>query len=554
MPPTNKFLEKQSITGIISTITSNQSESSAQSKTSPHFQKIKSTFSLTRDKPKNNVFNEKTSSNVLSDYPANFTTKRSTGLTNLKSSSTSTLKTFPPSQSSNSSVTSKIVSSLPANDIYASRPITIQTLSSCNLTEDEETLRLRDVCSKYFTLDRRTGPRPVLSDLASSSTYGSNYTTLDYKRLSTPLTINPVSPTTSENLSTSKSDSSQEPEVQYAKVCKAKSCEAPIDKPGESSSVNDHVVVVSCYENRDHRLSVKYPTVSNESPSSSKSECESSGAHDTCGSKESDSSQELVYKSSSESGRGTLKSTTSYIVNAPSITPPDQSSLDSDLSVKLDLPVVKDKKGATSRVAIEKMQQDLQRILDDSDLNNGPSRDTKLPVVHESDSWMSESSANEAEKGPKKPQKVAASSETVKKSINSTRNECKDLKSTIHSSSQAKSFIDQSKNRKETAPKASSPPRNSNYPLTKQFSMSTPKKLNRNSAETSEDPFDNDDDLSSEYTVNTSVWDMDDSPGSMKKKLSGLENMYSEVSLKINFLRFFLIDCHSRFSIFSGRA
>jgi hypothetical protein len=372
----------------------------------------------------------------------------------------------------------------------------------------------------------------------------------------------------------------------------------------QTSTPNDqHVVVVSCLESdttRDNTLTVRSekPSIElmaecNDIPSSTyhgidinPSTIKMSELHESV---DSTGSHDNNYKSSSESGRGTMRSNLDSAPKNDSpdgISPLDLTSLDSDQSTPglthLTTSVwVKQNSNQDSRLdvvssndTIEQMQRELQRILEDGSVQSSEvevdelskSFETRLSVVNESDSWTSNTP-------PQTPKTGTLSKFSDSKIENKSKINSNGMSASKHNSISLKNtsckMISPSKPKCITIEKEVIPINKQNisneknkYPIQRsskyQNSTNTSSKRSNDrsfynkgkqrlphpqlknkerfinlvdcdmvSTTTARDS--NYDDLSSEYTANTSFCDRDD-VFSIRKQLQGLENMYSEVN------------------------
>ena len=366
-----------------------------------------------------------------------------------------------------------------------------------------------------------------------------------------------------------------------------------------------HVVVVSgldCDKNRNTSLTVRSEVWSDSNlgangmthinssplPTSAYLSLTTNTGHKTSQNEErveSVSSPDHNYKSSSDSGRGTIRSRNieNSIKNNDSnqISPLDLTSLDSDQSlhgIPTDVCNEQNKsnesdiKIVSNNETIEKMQRELQRILEDNHSvqsieveveNLSRNFQTRLSVVNESDSWTSNSAAQTPQ-----PQQKATSVKCCEPNVDQ-KYSTNGLNGTTNTT---KAFI--SKNSKQKCISSEKPIDLYNKPKiicektkyqtqrnakTSQMSNTCPKrrsnerslyasnKVKQRSHLKSKDRFiqsidcdilstttardSNYDDLSSEYTANTSLCGTNnDDSYALRKQLQGLETMYSEVS------------------------
>ncbi|XP_054169107.1 dentin sialophosphoprotein-like [Oppia nitens] len=298
------------------------------------------------------------------------------------------------------------------------------------------------------------------------------------------------------------------------------------------------------------------------------------------------------YKSSSDSGRGTVRSRHTDNANkndSPCGTSPlDLTSLDSDQSVSAvkanawvedSLNQTQSTDSMTSNEKIEKMQKELQRILEDNhsvqsievdvdDLSRGFK--TRLSIVNESDSWTSNTPSQVSHQPQKGTTSKYADYYEAKADCSKSGNAMKNTGCKTYETNKNKqkcSVIDKqitNSNKPNLMNDKNKYPAQRSSSITKTMQMpNTSAKRRSNdrshyglanrgakhrfnhSIDKNKDRFRNlvdcdilstttardstyADDLSSEYTANTSLYEQQD-VYSIRKQLQGLENMYSEI-------------------------
>ena len=391
-------------------------------------------------------------------------------------------------------------------------------------------------------------------------------------------------------------------------------------KSASEQDLGSHIVVVSSYENNQtHGLTVKNSSASHNKISEDDSNLRhyhqpeaSSPIDDECKTDNalnhmivtSASSPDLAYKSSSDSGRGTRtsESGSAEVRDSASVSPPlDITSLDSDQtdSHRSDKPQQcnpNPSTGQSSVITLDKMQADLKKILEDDDeltsdggginINTGLSLSllknqcSRLPVVHESDSWISDSSKTvdepekssskkiESNSGKKKDPPTLSQQQSIKGSLTTNRNLLMNGRGEISGNINKNGLLS-----KKLQPTEKSLPSklnvnntmttdisSTNNPITGQnktpnkpklgqthlsnvkyggigkgLKLTTNKRWRHPLAEETGsvttlglESVDDVDDLTSEYTANTDAWENHENTH-VRKQLSGLENMYSEI-------------------------
>ena len=483
-----------------------------------------------------------------------------------------------------------------------------ESFANCSSINDEEdnSVYLRDVCSKWFgrnnqgiTMTISSVNKPCQNDGVKIS---HNFKTTLYDKVAPKDDI--YGCTNGDQSNRFQASTSRFVEPKYAEVQRqtnTSSCTS--SDPSAYNSVNEqHVVVVSGLENsngnntcHDSNLTVRT------------SECSSSSVSNVNQTNENISEEHFYsndilrstsakirefpvpssgtvlqdnYKSSSESGRGTMEpndcdpnKNDGTIVNSSA----DLTSLDSDQSANCvssknwnQQTDPKELGVLSNNDKIEKMQLELQRILEDGSMQSsevevddlGRDFQSRLSVVNESDSWVSNSVGA--------PTPPLLTNSNGKSSSLTTKDNCSNTKITDNKSNSLQLNKQKLINERQslTLPKGanfkqkinSKPPlastrssQNHIYERAKK-SEGVPSSKNklRNSSVLLRNRYanladcdnmstttcgrDNDsiaDDLCSEYTANTSCWDNDDS-FTIKKQLNGLENMYGEVSYHSN--------------------
>jgi hypothetical protein len=511
-------------------------------------------------------------------------------------------------------------SSNPQNQysIVGSAMINSQPLGAFSSIEDEnDSFHLRDVCSKWFGQKHSQTFSTNMASAVNKSSIISESPKLSHNMKSTLYDKVVAKDSICQNICTN--DDSQ---VSCTPTLRQQNLSAPhyidVRLPSsencvQTSTLNDqHVVVVSCLESdttRDNTLTVRSEKPSIELMAES-NDIQSSTYHsldmnpstivkmsELHESVDSTGSHDNNYKSSSESGRGTMRSNLDSAPKNDSpdgISPLDLTSLDSDQSTPgLTTSVwVKQNSNQDSRLdvvssndTIEQMQRELQRILEDGSVQSSEvevdelskSFETRLSVVNESDSWTSNTPPQTPKTGTlskfsdskieNKSSKINSNGMSASKhnSISLKNTSCKMISPSkpkcITTEKEVipinKQNISNEKNK--YAIQRSSKYQNSTnisskrtindrsfYNLQNKGKLRLPHPQLKNkerfinlvdcdmvSTTTARDS--NYDDLSSEYTANTSFCDRDD-VFSIRKQLQGLENMYSEVKTIYSFL------------------
>lgn len=252
----------------------------------------------------------------------------------------------------------------------------------------------------------------------------------------------------------------------------------------------------------------------------------------------SNSTSQETYKSSSESGRGTLRSDANKGGGASeTVSPHDATSLDSDRSDSYNKSATRPPASNSNFGVVEKVQQDLNRILDDSNQQRNVFFQQKrnrnpMPVVIESESgWQTDSSAagiaTTRQAVSTKPQplngtaafKAAANKQSV------TGGEAK--KAPVDKKGSAGKIAEKTKpsylrGQKAKLPEDDRPKRAMSYPKTKAWLDGA----ETASTTTCNDFDDNDDDVVSELTVDG--WDANDAAHTTHQ-IKKLHDMYGEV-------------------------
>jgi len=414
----------------------------------------------------------------------------------------------------------------------------------------DDSVHLRDVCSKYFTRDEKSGTRPLMMSVYPQTVNGTlrNFKSCVSEKLTQKETIvkQPVEVTEANSYQITcvdgnmtvhgNSNLSQNRYLNIAKIDQEQTVTPHLVQ-------DKHVVVVSCFDNTEATTNLTVKTTP------SNDDVNGSGTEPSPTQMPSTSSQDLNYKSSSESGRGTMRSDGN---GGNGSTPLDHTSLDSDQS-GTQTAVPRDEKHSTTANIIEKMQQELQRILDDGELSTDVDKPSicRLPVVQESDSWVSDSTSPRTVKDNSKPctegnmvngeaksknSKANYKSQSDNNSKNSVKSNLRVSEKTPpavkSSSSKTKSKTVLSPN---AAPILNSKSSSKNAPISSPYKASLSKQARKwrysmdDMISTTTCGLDENIDLTSEYTANTSNWDQDD-VRNLRKQLPVLENMYSEVS------------------------
>ncbi|RWS16211.1 hypothetical protein B4U79_11420 [Dinothrombium tinctorium] len=419
------------------------------------------------------------------------------------------------------------------------------------LEDEVDSLHLKDVCNKWFTRDMKSGgrPMPLIGKSCShqSQQVSHNLTPTLHDKVMPKETIVKTFDICSKQRSNYPVKASFVKQ-QHVSDTQQKST----DQMGPSGNQVEerHVVVVNCYDNRECSLKVHSQQHQDAMVESSNKEniANEMSIKQIPERVASASSQDITYKSSSESGRGTMSSDVQSAAKCDAgANTLDNSSLDSDQSNVVHLGSASnwdgDQTKSTTTHIIEHMQQELQRILDDGDHSKERMGVCRLPVVVESDSWVSDSTQS----------RTTYPSE--KKTENEVRTDKQNLKgesgkspASLVSGNQRNAVIKTEKtqmNRPVPKSRTSRTVGATNSAVANKankYNVSNTK-CKENLAKKANDILANTfgvdlvcdypDDLTSEYTANTSNWDVDESIDT-KKQLAGLEAMYSQILTLLN--------------------
>lgn len=292
-----------------------------------------------------------------------------------------------------------------ANSLSAEKRTVYQATPAYTGLEDQLGFcQIRDPCNQWFSDSNSSIQLVSKLNSAEAPKMSRNFKQSLYEKVAAKETIDENGYKDPKS-GTCKGAINQQSQHRFVEV-KRGSANASVPVDNEDS----HVVVVSCLESpsyhdqcltvRSHQpLEVVLENDSLQSEQGSAVQSPSSNNVKSDNEREgSAASNEATYKSSSDSGRGTMRSDGSLAKHdgnrESSLV--DMSSLDSDHSSGLhnrDKPnTVTCERPSTDKGMIEKMQLELQRILNDEDLGN--KFDMKLSDHLDSDSWMSDSSSS----------------------------------------------------------------------------------------------------------------------------------------------------------------